>query len=195
MNPAEDEDEQLRPLLLSQLALYNLRTQNELSHVAMEIELLSNTIPMSDLPTSHKTKDDGDSTWKLDRLPSSQSWFDPSAPVLSSEGKVMRPFTILPSKLQTRLNLQSEVFRSGHRLPTMSIDEFLEQEFERGNVLQGGEADAQRQDEESRQKKELVEMDNNEAYEEGERRLKEQRDWDAYKDEHRSGEGNMIGRG
>ena len=77
----------------------------------------------------------------------------------------------------------------------MSIDEFLDREMEQGNFLQGGEADAARQDEESRRKKELVEQDNLEAYEEGERRLAEQRRDDEWRDTHRKGEGNMIGRG
>lgn len=54
----------------------------------------------------------------------------------------MQPFTILPStglqNLSDRARLQSEVFRSSHRLPTMTIDEYLEEERQRGNIITGG---------------------------------------------------------
>ena len=120
-----DDDDTLRSLLLTQIALYHLRTLNDLSSISTELELLQLSIPMSDLPT-HTIKEDEDSTWRLDRP--TTNWFDPtSGPVLSNEGKVMRPFTILPSKMQTRLALQQGVFREGRNLPTMSIDEFLDQ--------------------------------------------------------------------
>ena len=53
-----------------------------------------------------------------------------------------QPFTILPSEglqdLSDRARLGAEVFRSGHRLPTMTIDEYLEEERRRGNILTGG---------------------------------------------------------
>lgn len=50
----------------------------------------------------------------------------------------LRPFTILPSDAGERARLQSQVFGPGHRLPTMSIDEYLEIERQNGNILTGG---------------------------------------------------------
>lgn len=52
----------------------------------------------------------------------------------------MRPFTILPSggAMDDRARLQDEVFRAGHRLPTMSIDEYLKNEWDTGRVITGG---------------------------------------------------------
>ena len=52
----------------------------------------------------------------------------------------MRPFTILPSttQLSDRERLRGEVFRNGHRLPTMTIDEYLDEEKRRGNIITGG---------------------------------------------------------
>ena len=51
----------------------------------------------------------------------------------------LRPFTILPAgESADRARLQGQVFGPGHRLPTMSIDEYLEIERERGNILTGG---------------------------------------------------------
>jgi len=40
--------------------------------------------------------------------------------------------------MDDRSRLAAEVFRSGHRLPTMSIDEYLKNEFDSGNVITGG---------------------------------------------------------
>lgn len=120
---------------------------------------------------------------------------------MDQQGQVLRPFTITGGSndtgggLSTRLALKDQVFGPGHRLPTMSIDEFFDIEYERGNVLQGGEADAQRQEVESQNRKQLVEMDNQAAYDESDRRLEEERRGDEWRDTHRRGDGNRIGRG
>ena len=45
---------------------------------------------------------------------------------------------ILPSNAAERARLQAQVFQAGHRLPTMSIDEYLQIEQERGNIITGG---------------------------------------------------------
>lgn len=198
------------------LTLHYLRAHAELDSIEQEIEILQHGIRMSEIPSSRPgarieelagdghggasdsrtargnvagDADDEERRWRLDVLPKEDG------PVLSSDGKVLRPFTILPSKsgpLSTRLRLQSEVFRDGHRLPTMTIDEFLDREQERGNVLQGGgpstsEAVEQAERDEQAEK----EDDTVKGYEEEERGLKKAREWDDYRDAHRKGEGNM----
>lgn len=50
----------------------------------------------------------------------------------------LRPFTILPSNAAERARLQAEVFGPGYNLPTMSMDEYLEIEKQRGNIITGG---------------------------------------------------------
>lgn len=55
-------------------------------------------------------------------------------PLLSKEGKPLRPFTLVDA----RSKLKDEVFRPGHNLPTMTIDEYLEEEQRRGNIISGG---------------------------------------------------------
>lgn len=51
----------------------------------------------------------------------------------------LRPFTILPSSAGgDRARFREQVFQADHRLPTMSIDEYLEIERQRGNILTGG---------------------------------------------------------
>lgn len=56
------------------------------------------------------------------------------SPILSSNGKPLRPFTLL----DTRQSLRKSVFRPGHNLPTMTIDEYLEEERARGGIIEGG---------------------------------------------------------
>lgn len=59
-----------------------------------------------------------------------------TGPILSSGGKPLRPFTLLDS----RQTVKDGVFRSGHNLPTMTIDEYLEEERARGGIIEGGGA-------------------------------------------------------
>lgn len=55
-------------------------------------------------------------------------------PILSRDGRPMKPFMLL----DTRQKLQNGVFRPGHNLPTMTIDEYLEEERRRGGIIEGG---------------------------------------------------------
>jgi immunoglobulin-binding protein 1 len=57
-----------------------------------------------------------------------------TGPLLSKTGTPLRPF-IITSKRQ---ELKDQVFRPGWALPTMTIDEYLQQEEERGNHIKGG---------------------------------------------------------
>ena len=53
--------------------------------------------------------------------------------------KPLQPFTILPSGTGgDRARFRDQVFQADYRLPTMSIDEYLEIERQRGNILTGG---------------------------------------------------------
>ena len=45
---------------------------------------------------------------------------------------------ILPSNADERARFQAQVFQPDHRLPTMTIDEYLEIERQRGNIISGG---------------------------------------------------------
>lgn len=61
-----------------------------------------------------------------------------SKPWAHEVSKPLRPFTILPSDTAERARLQAQVFGPGYNLPTMSVDEYLQIEKERGNVITGG---------------------------------------------------------
>ena len=57
-----------------------------------------------------------------------------AGPILSKEGKPLKPFTLL----DTRQRLRDGVFRPDHSLPTMTIDEYLAEEKRRGGMVDGG---------------------------------------------------------
>ena len=54
--------------------------------------------------------------------------------LFNAKGQPMRPFILHSNKEAIR----QQVFRPGHNLPTMTIDEYLANEAKRGNVLSGG---------------------------------------------------------
>ena len=208
MNADSYDDEYLRPLLLTQIGHSYLRAYNELSSISQELDLLSHAPNMSELPNSHQTRDDRqkqrvdeESSWRLDTRPMPSNGNLPHQ-LVDQNGRILRPFTILPSAhsnktLDTRLRLQSDVFGSRHRLPTMSIDVYLQLEKERGNVLQGGGAKNTEESKRDAEDKKAWEEgeDNLVGYEREESGLAKKREWDGYKDDHAKGEGNRLNRG
>ncbi|KAH8917111.1 TAP42-like protein [Atractiella rhizophila] len=202
----EYDDEHSRPLFISLITFHYLRALSELDSISAELDILKDAIPTSEASASSpsSSKDD-DSRAKKREGGSEVSWrLDPplrraeDGRLLSDDGKVLRPFVILPSKSSasaTRLRLQQEVFQPSHNLPTMTIDEFLESEYAMGNVLQGGGPKNSKEVEEERAKVRAEgEDDTLEGYEKEEEALREKREWDEYTDVHRRGEGNRLGR-
>ena len=170
----------LRSYLMLLIVLHALRTANALESLLQEKELLQ----VPPMPEAHDAPTD--TTWRLD-----PSWTSPAsdAPLLSESGRPLRPFTIIPKREQ----LKSEVFRPSHRLPTMSIDEYLEEETRRGRILPSTDKDAptpraQRQVE--------SEQDGTRTADEAEEAARQEAIyWDAYTESHRRGEGNTMNRG
>lgn len=100
-------------------------------------------------------------------------------PVLSKEGKPLQPFTLLDRRTQ----LQQGVFRPSHNLPTMTIDEYLEEEKKRGNIIEGGD--------ESAAQGVVDEDDMDKADEE----TMKARAWDEFTEANPRGSGNTLNRG
>lgn len=101
-------------------------------------------------------------------------------PILSKDGRPLRPFTLL----DTRQRLQQGVFRPDHNLPTMTIDEYLDEEKRRGGIIEGG-------GEQSGIRPQINEDDLDRADEE----TIKARAWDDYKDENPRGAGNTMNMG
>ena len=74
----------------------------------------------------------------------------------------------------------------------MTIDEYLDQERERGNILQGGGPNSSAAVEQARnEERGEKEEDNRAGYEREESELVKTRRDDEFRDTHRRGEGNM----
>ncbi|KAK0620353.1 TAP42-like protein [Immersiella caudata] len=101
-------------------------------------------------------------------------------PLLTKQGKPLQPFTLLGN----RQELANGVFRPGHNLPTMTIDEYLEEERRRGGIIEGGGEASGRQPE--------PDEDN---YEKADAETMKAREWDEFKEANHRGSGNTLNRG
>jgi immunoglobulin-binding protein 1 len=101
-------------------------------------------------------------------------------PLLSSSGKPLQPFTLL----NKRSELQRGVFRAGHNLPTMTMDEYLEEERRRGGIIDGGGAASAAQPEADEDDMEQVDAATMKA-----------REWDEFVEANPKGAGNTLNRG
>lgn len=149
------DEELVRLFHLDQLVLCALRTEQELSLIDAELELLKHHDESTEKP---------------------QTTIRPP----SNVRKVVQPFTLFSSK---RDQLKAGVFRPGHNLPTMTIDEYLELERQRGGIIEGGgPADVQ-------------ESEDEDVWQDDEERRQKDIRTDKLRDEHRRGSGNTYNRG
>ena len=101
-------------------------------------------------------------------------------PLLSSSGKPLQPFTLTDKRSQ----LRQGVFKPGHSLPTMSIEDYLEEERKRGGIIDGGgNADAPQ-----------PELDEDNMAEVDAATMKA-REWDEFVEANPKGAGNTLNRG
>lgn len=193
----DDVEDALREvtLLLLRLIYAQARQQNE--NLTQELELLRNALAQKS--ASKEGEEDGrrkqeEDAWRLDSVP--RGGPDGRGPLLDSSGRPLRPFTILPSNAAERARLQAEVFGPDHRLPTMTVDEYLEIERQRGNVITGGGPQSAEKLTTSEQLALDAEMDGTVF---GEQKVEEKRQkdekWAQYTDTHPKGAGNTMNRG
>lgn len=173
-----DDDEQLRELYLQRLKSLSYEAFNTVEQVLYEIELLTN-FTQNPPASSHSPKQETDNriedptgyTDKLETL---------NKPLLSKEGKVLRNFTLIDRKTE----LQKKVRGYGQYGPTMSVEEFLEKEWEEGRMLQGGNDG---QDQNNDDDEDDTQRQDNETY--------KAREWDEFKEANPRGSGNTMNRG
>ena len=183
----QSDDDDTRRLYLAELQLYTHQTFQSLDLLMQELSMLAlmkNAPPPPQLqPEDLRQRVGGlGGANYSDRLDPSISQLlgrGRGGPILNSKGKPMQPFTLLDRRTQ----LQQGVFRSGHNLPTMTIDEYLEEEHRRGNVLQGGE-----------QSGIIPEVDEDDFDKADEETMKA-RAWDEYTEANPKGSGNTLNRG
>lgn len=183
----QSDDDDTRRLYLAELQLYTHQTFQALDLLMQELSMLAlmKNAPPPPQPQPEDLRQRvgglGEANYS-DRLDPSISQLlgrGRGGPILNSKGKPMQPFTLLDRRTQ----LQQGVFRSGHNLPTMTIDEYLEEEHRRGNVLQGGE-----------QSGIIPEVDEDDLDKADEETMKA-RAWDEYTEANPKGSGNTLNRG
>ncbi|KAK9469826.1 TAP42-like protein [Lipomyces arxii] len=169
----DDRDEDVtREMYLKQVSLFVDRTYDALQGLDSELEILkfAASAPKSPEPAPEpESKEDGYSE-RVD-MPKNNA-------ILTPDGKVNRPFMIVSSREQIRRN----VFRPDYELPTMTVEEYLDEEMKRGNIISGGGP----QSEEPVEKNE----DNEDNDEEADRETMRLRQWDEFTEANPRGSGN-----
>ncbi|CAI6332557.1 unnamed protein product [Periconia digitata] len=187
---AENDDQTVRSLHLTNLSHQVHQTLASLESLAQELHIISLAPPpqsdpsASSGPAGSDSRDQARDTAYSDRLdtdiPFSTRY---TGPLLSKSGKPLRPFTLTGS-MASRTQMTRDVFRPDHSLPTMSIDDYLEEERKRGGIIEGGgEASGVR---------EVVDEDDLDKADE---ETMKARAWDEYVEANPKGSGNTINRG
>ncbi|UKZ85216.1 uncharacterized protein TrAFT101_001085 [Trichoderma asperellum] len=172
------DEELVREVHLTSIEFAIHNTFQALDSLNRELPLLRSAPSPTAAPQSSSGSDPTDMSFRLDQ-PLSRMRPGGGGPILGPKGEPLQPFTIVGS----RADLARGVFRPGHNLPTMSIDEYLEEERKRGGIIEGGgtEPPKRQVDEDDM---EAVDMETYKA-----------RQWDDFKDDNRKGSGNTLNMG
>lgn len=142
-NPAylQNDEDAVRKLELAKLSLCSHNAFQSLESINRELEILAMAPVGPRVPEGPQSDNRerigglrGPDAGYSDRLDMRDITTNNKGPILSTGGKPLRPFTLLES----RQALQKGVFRPGHNLPTMTIDEYLDEERARGGIIEGG---------------------------------------------------------
>lgn len=178
------DDETVRSLYLAEIGLDVNRTFSSLDMISQELDILSR-IEQSDpviaeLPPDARAPSRSNGyTDRLDGPTTLAGLGKRGGPLLSSRGKPLQPFTLTDKRSQ----LQQGVFKPSHNLPTMSIDEYLEEERKRGGIIEGGNTDGEK-----------PELDQDNLAEVDAATMKA-REWDEFVEANPKGAGNTLNRG
>lgn len=184
----ETDDAVAREVHMTHIALSVHQAFQALESIALEIQILSFHPPTDgSAPTDRQAPDDRSRHGRRedgysDRLdgPLSQLSRGRGGPILSKDGRPLQPFTLLDS----RQMLRDGVFRPDHSLPTMTIDEYLEEEKRRGGMIEGGGAQSG-----------IRPAPDEDDYERADEETMKARAWDEYKEENPRGAGNTMNMG
>lgn len=121
-----------------------------------------------------------------DRLDPSLAQLSRNGPILSKDGKPLQPFTLLSSNISSsdRQRLRNGIFRSGHNLPTMTIDEYLAEEKRRGGMIEGGGEQSG-----------IGPEPDEDNFDRADQETMKAREWDEFKEANPRGSGNTLNRG
>ncbi|KAI9829855.1 MAG: hypothetical protein M1819_005953 [Sarea resinae] len=183
-----NDDASLRELHLANMKLCTHQAFQSLESISQELQILALAPPNPVVREGSTIEDSRQRNERApggysDRLdgPMSQLLANGKAgPILDKDGKPLRPFTLLDS----RQRLQQGVFRPDHSLPTMTIDEYLEEEKRRGGIIEGGG-----------EKSGMQPKPNEDDFDKADEETMKAREWDEYTEANPKGSGNTINRG
>lgn len=180
----QEDDSTIREVYLAEIQLRTHNTFHALDMIAQEFKILAlmpPTPPAGASPSDDRDRMNGNTDDYSERLDPSHLLANPEGgPILSKDGKPLKPFTLLDS----RQRLRDGVFRPDHSLPTMTIDEYLAEEKRRGGMVDGGGP-------QSGVAAEVDEDDLNKADQE----TMKAREWDEFREQNAKGSGNTLNRG
>lgn len=129
----DEDDDVLREYLIRLLKYLASLSLSQIHSIEMELDLLNNIPENINDTRTRATSATSDSTWRIDNASTNTN------NLIDKNGRPTRPFTIMPRGTQTtRQQIAAGVFQPSHRLPTMTIDEYLQDEADRGNIIEGG---------------------------------------------------------
>ncbi|KAF9276051.1 TAP42-like protein [Linnemannia elongata] len=172
-------EDQYRDFVILHLQYAIFQTMEQLVSIQQEIPMLQQ---MAERKAAQGSNDNRAANRSADdardgKVDSSTIW-NATGPLMDPQGRPLRPFMIT----NKRAEMMKGVFRPGHSLPTMSIEEYLDQEMERGNFLSGGTEEPKKK-----------EADDNDEDAINAETIKA-RNWDDFKDDNPKGWGNKGGR-
>ncbi|KAL8854374.1 MAG: hypothetical protein Q9221_000861 [Calogaya cf. arnoldii] len=190
----QNDDAASREIYLAEIQLCTHNTFHALDIINQELQILALMPQTSPAPQPEEqeidyrhrngipnNKDDSNYSERLDPPLSQLLNNGKAGPILSKEGKPLKPFTLLDS----RQRFQNGVFRPDHSLPTMTIDEYLAEEKRRGGMVDGGGQTGvgagQEADEDDLERADMETM--------------KKREWDEYVEANPKGSGNTMNRG
>ncbi|MCJ1378575.1 hypothetical protein MMC17_001674 [Xylographa soralifera] len=184
----ENDDSALRALYHAELSLYTHQTFYALDFIAQELKMIASAPPTPPPDPSALERDYRSRTGMITdqystRLdsPTSQLMRNGNAgPILSKEGKPLKPFTLLDN----RQRLRNGVFRPDHSLPTMTIDEYLAEEKRRGGIIEGGGDQSG-----------IQPVMDEDYFDAADKETMKARSWDEFKEDNPKGSGNTLNRG
>lgn len=180
-----NDDNIYRELQLTNLAYCTYQSFQSLESIAQELHILSLAPPSPPPETSQHATDRRDRDSRKgdgysERLDAPHLSAGMRGPLLDGQGKPLRPFTLTSKRQEVR----NGVFRPDHSLPTMSIDEYLEEERRRGGMIDGGGPQSEvtpQVDEDDMDAADVATM--------------KAREWDEYVEANPKGSGNTLNRG
>lgn len=183
----------VRDITLARLELHTHHTFQALETINLELQVLASKPPTppagpESLARDHRERTQRgekaaqDYTDRMDR-PISEILAENNrpGPLLDKKGKPLKIFTLTGD---SRRDVKKGVFKSGHNLPTMTIDEYLEEERKRGGIIEGGgEASGI-----------IAELDEDD-HEAMDAATYKARNWDEFTEANPKGAGNTLNRG